>query len=119
MRTADTSRSDLDLAGLMIRCNSGHTELAIVLLRAFPLRATPLVTFGQAGHERQFKATIGAPGTAVVLSGDPKSNIGDAWQSETDLLIRVVDGPSSVSGVVALAGIESAFNALVASCATL
>ena len=119
MRTADTSRSDLDLAGLMIRCNSGHAELAIVLLRAFPLRANPLVTFGQAGHVRQFKAAIGAPGTAVVISGDPKSNIGDAWQSEADLFIRVVDGPTSVSGVVALAGLQSAFEALMASCAAL
>lgn len=119
MRTADTSRSDLDLAGLMIRCNSGHTELAIVLLRAFPLRANPVVTLGQSGHERQFKATIGAPGTAVVITGDPKSNIGDEWQSEADLFIRVVDGPTSVSGVVALAGLQSAFKSLVASCAAL
>jgi len=116
MHTADTSRSDLELAGLMIRCNSGRTELAIVLLRAFPLRAQPLVTFGKPGHETQFKATIGPPGTAVVLSGDPKTIISGPWQSEDDLFIRVVDGPATVSGVVALAGIQSAFNVLMTNC---
>jgi hypothetical protein len=116
LHTADTSRSDLELAGLMVRCNSGRTELAIVLLRAFPLRAHPRVIFGKPGHESQFEATIGAPGTAVVVPGDPKNILGEQWPTESDLFIRVVDGPTTISGVVALAGLQSALNKLMANC---
>lgn len=116
MHTADTSRSDLDLAGLMIQCNNGRGELAIVLLNAFPLRARPRVVFGNAGQEMQFDATIGPPGTAVVLPGDAKVIVGKAWSTENDLHIRVVDGPTTVSGVVPLAGIQSAFAQLLSNC---
>lgn len=116
MHTADTSRSDLELAGLMIRCNSGRSELAIVLLRAFPLRAHPQVFLGPSGHETRFDATISPPGTAVVLPGDPKAVIGSAWAAESDLFIRVIDGPTRVSGVVPIAGLKSAFTLLMSNC---
>ena len=116
MHTADTSRSDFDLAGLMVRCNSGRSELAIVLLRAFPLRAHPRVIFGSPGHEWQFDAIIGPPGTVVILPGDPKAAIGSAWPAESDLFIRVIDDPNNVSGVVPLVGLQSAFTLLMSNC---
>lgn len=116
IHTADTSRSDLDLAGVMIRCNSGREELAIVSLRAFPLRAHPRVTFGPPGHETQFEATVSPPGTAIVVPGDPKAALGSFWSTESDLFIRVVDGPTKVSGVVPITGLKSAFTLLIANC---
>ena len=36
MHIADLTRSDLDLAGLTIRCSKGGTELVVVLLRPLP-----------------------------------------------------------------------------------
>jgi hypothetical protein len=116
IHTADTARSDLELAGLMIRCNNGRGELAIVLLRAFPLRAHPRVIFGPPGHETQHEATISPPGTAVVVPGDPKTAIGNLWLTENDLFIRVIDGPTKISGVVPIAGLKSAFTLLMANC---
>jgi len=116
MHTADTSRSDLDLAGLMVRCSQGGSELAIVTLNAFPLRAHPHVTFGNPGQEKQFEATIGAPGTAVVLPGDPKTVLGEAWSAESDVPIRVTEGSNTISGVVPIGGIQSAFTLLKANC---
>jgi hypothetical protein len=74
------------------------------------------VVFGDPGHETEFNATIGAPGTAVVLPGDPKTVIGGAWSTESDLFIRVIDGPTKVSGVVPLAGLQSAFALLMSNC---
>lgn len=116
MHTADVARSDLGLAGLMVRCSGGRSELAIVLLNAFPLRAHPRVALGNPGHETEFDATIGPPGTAVVLPGDPKAVIGSAWSAESDLSIRVIDGPTKISGVVPLAGLQSAFALLMSNC---
>ena len=116
MHTADTSRSDLDLAGLMIRCSGERSELAIVLLSPFPLRAHPQVTFGDGAHSARFEANVGPPGTAIVLAGDPKELLGKAWSNESDLFIRVTDGPKTISGVVPLAGVQSALRLLRANC---
>ena len=116
MHTADTSKSDLDFAGLMIRCNEGHTEVAIVLLRAFPLRARPHVVFGNPGNEIRLEATIAPPGTAVLVSKDATSLVDGPWRALNNLFIRVEEGKSTIRGVVALAGLQSAIKTLVASC---
>jgi len=116
MHTADPSRSDLDFVGLMIRCDRGMPQLAIVLLRAFPIRARPRVTLGERDDAREVEATIGPPGTTVILPGDPKTLFGRSWSAEGDFFMRVVDGPATISGVVALAGVQSALPALIASC---
>jgi hypothetical protein len=116
MHTADTSRSDLDLAGLMIRCNDGRPEVAIVLIRPFTLRMRPHVVFGQPGNETQLEATVAAPGTAVVLPTDATTLVNGSWRALKDLLIRVEEGQDTIRGVVVLAGLQTAFNELVASC---
>src|SRR5450759_1219805 len=100
MHTADTSRSDLELAGLMIRCSRSGTEVVVVLLRAFSLRARPHVLFGKLGHETQFEATVTPPGTAVLVPGDATTLINGPWQTQGDLFIQVIDGQTTVAGVV-------------------
>lgn len=116
MHTADPSRSDLDLAGLMIRCNGISTEVVVVLLRPFPLRARPRVLLGEPGHETRLEATIAVPGTAVLLPGDGKLLVSGLWQAKSDLFIRIEDDQTTVAGVVALTGLQSAFKALIADC---
>lgn len=116
MHTADPSRSDLDLAGLMIRCNGNSTEVVVVLLRPFPLRARPHVLLGEPGHETRLEATIAVPGTAVLLPGDGKLLVSGLWQAKSDLFIRIEYEQTTVAGVVALAGLQSAFKALTANC---
>lgn len=116
MHTADTSRSDLDFAGLMIRCRQGGTEIVIVLIRSFPFRAQPTVIIGQPGHETQFKATVAPPGTAILLPGDAAPLVSNSWHALKDLFIRVADGQNTIQGVVPLEGLQTAFKVLVANC---
>lgn len=116
MHTAETSRSDLDLAGLMIRCREGGTEAVIVLIRTFPFRARPHVVFGKPGGETRFEATITPPGTAILLPGDAKTLVNGALQAQDDLFVRVDSGQTTIRGVVALAGVQAAFKVLVANC---
>jgi hypothetical protein len=116
MHTADTSRSDLDLAGLMIRCSKGGTEVAVVLLRPYPLRARPRVVFGTPGNETRFEATVAPPGTAVLVPLDAKSLVDGPWRALNDLSIRVEGGQSTIRGAVALAGLQPAIKKLIASC---
>ena len=117
MHIADTSRSDLDLAGLMIRCSETSAEVVIVLLRALPFRARPHVALGKPGNETQFEATVAPPGTMVLLPKDATTLVSGPWQALEDLLIRIDDGQSTIRGVVKLAGLEAAFKELQASCA--
>ena len=117
MHTADTSRSDLDLAGLMIRCSSNsRAEVVVVLIRPFPLRARPHVALGKPGHEIQLEATVAPPGTAIVLPTDATTLVRGSWRALDDLFIRVDAGQDTIRGVVALAGLQAAFSELVASC---
>jgi hypothetical protein len=118
MHTADTSRSDLDLAGLMIRCSERGTEAVIVLIRAFPLRARPHLVFGKPGDETQFEATVAPPGTSILIPRDATTLVTSSWQAQSDLSIRVEDGPVTIRGVVALAGLQTAFKVLATSCRT-
>ena len=117
MHVADTSRSDLDLAGLMIRCSEASTEIVIVLLPALPFRTRPHVTLGKPGNENQFEATVAPPGTAVLLPRDATTLVSGPWQTLEDLFIRIDDGQSTIHGVVKLAGLAAAFKKLQASCA--
>jgi hypothetical protein len=116
MHTADVSRSDLDLAGLMIRCSENGTSAFIVLIHAFPFRARPHVLFGKPGNEIQIEATIAPPGTTILLPGDAKTLVNGTWQAQDDLFVRVDNGQTTIRGVVALAGVQAAFKVLVASC---
>ena len=116
MHTADTSRSDLDLAGLMLRCGESGTEALVVLIKAFPLRARPHVTVGKPGNETRFEATVAPPGTALLLPVDATALVKAPWQSLTELFIQVDDDQSKIRGVVALAGLQPAFEMLLMNC---
>lgn len=116
MHTAETSSSDLDLAGLMIRCREGGTEALIVFIRTFSFRARPRVVFGKPGNETQFEATVAPPGTTILLPGDATTLVNGPWQAQSDLFIRVEDDQATIRGVVALAGLQAAYKVLVSSC---
>jgi len=116
MHAADTSRSDLDLVGLILRCREGLTEAVIVLLRSFPIRSRPHVVFGSPGNETNFEATIAAPGTAILIPRDAAALVSGPWQDLKELPIRVDDGQSAIHGVVPIAGLQAAFKLLMASC---
>jgi hypothetical protein len=116
MHTADVSRSDLDFAGLMIRCGNSAPEVVIVLVRPFPMRAGAQVVFGDQGRETRFEATVVPPGTAVLLPMGATVLASGAWQGLTDLFVRVDSGQTTIRGVVTLVGLRSAFRTLLANC---
>jgi hypothetical protein len=46
MHTADMSRSDADLAGLMLRCAQDGIEALVIVVAPLPTRARPRIRFG-------------------------------------------------------------------------
>jgi hypothetical protein len=116
MHTADISRSDLDFAGLTIRCSGGNPEVVVVLIRALPFHARPYVVLGNPGNEMKFEATVAPPGTAVLLPRGATTLLSGPWQALDNLFIRVDDGQATIRGVVSLEGLQAAFKLLLASC---
>jgi hypothetical protein len=49
MQTADAARSDIDLAGLTLRCSDSGFDVLVVFLKPFPPRASQ----SQANHQRR------------------------------------------------------------------
>jgi hypothetical protein len=117
MHPADTSRSDLDFVGLIIRCGETSPEVVIVLLPALSFHTRPHITFGKPGNEIHYEAKVMPPGTTVVLPGDAAQLVSGPWRALEDLFVRIDDGQTTIGGVVKLAGLEAAFKALQASCA--
>ena len=114
---ADTSRSDLDLVGLMIRCQETNTEVLLVVLPALSARTRPNVVFGKPGNETEFQATIVPPGTLILLPKEATGLMSGPWQTVEDLFVRVNNGQSTIRGVIKVAGLEAAFRKLQTSCA--
>jgi hypothetical protein len=116
MHTADASRSDFDLAGLMIRCGKEAPEALIVLLRAFPLGERLSVTLGRAGNDNRYEATVAPPGTALLLPPDATRLVSTSWSALKELSIQIENGETKIHGVVALAGLQPGLKLLTTSC---
>ena len=119
MRTADTSRSDPDLAGLMIRCkekpDSGF-EVILALVRPFPPRSKKDVVIAAGTTRSVLHAEIAAPGTALVLPIDATAFVSGPWRGRKELAVDVNDPDGDIRGVIGLDGIAAAMAKLSASC---
>jgi hypothetical protein len=118
IQTADISRSDLDLAGLMIRCAETTTEVLIVLVRPFPPRAHPEVTIGAGSKHLDFTASVAAPGLMLLLPPEANALAAGPWQTEPELRIEIADERAPIHGVVPLTGLGAALRQLRLTCAS-
>jgi hypothetical protein len=115
MQTADVAKSDIDLAGLMVRCGERNTETLVVLVRPFPPRAHPKVTVAAGGTSREFTATVVPPGAALLLPPEAAVLAAGPWQSAAELALQV-DDEHPIRGVISLQGLGPAYRMLTASC---
>lgn len=122
MQTADITKSDIDLAGLMLRCAETGVEVAVVLVEPLPPRAHPTVIVSTDDTKKQFSATVLPPGAAVLLPKEASALVSGPWTVAPALSVQVegpvADGePYSVKGTIPLAGLASALATLRANCA--
>jgi hypothetical protein len=118
IQTADISRSDLDLAGLMIRCAEPTTEVLIVLVRPFQPRAHPVVTIGAGGKRLDFTTSVAPPGLMLLLPPEANVLAAGPWQMEPEITVEVADERSPIHGVVPLTGLGTALRQLRLTCAS-
>lgn len=118
MKTADTTQSDPDFAGLIVRCAPrGKVDVLVALIRPFPPRSRPRVTIASAGGgSLTFEASMAAAGIAVLLPDEVSAFAAAKWQTTPSLSISVKENDSEIKGMVALNGLREAYNSLLASC---
>ena len=108
-RTADMARSDLDLAGMMLKCGEHGTE-------NFPPRARPEVTISALGREWRFGASVVPPGAELLLPTEATYLAAGAWQSAHELSVSVKSQEQSFRGIIPIDGLAAAFATLSANC---
>ena len=116
MQTADIAKSDIDLAGLMIRCGETNLETLVVLVTPLPPRARPKITMSAGGTSSEFTGTIVPPGAEVLLPTEASLLVSGAWKARPELAVRIESESDRVNGVVPLAGLDAALPNLTANC---
>jgi hypothetical protein len=124
--TADMTHSDLNLAGLLLRCNSPHdtgldpretgSDVVIVVITPFPPRAKPSVVIGADGKEWHFEAGVLPPGAELLLPAEAADLAAGPWQLAHELAIKVSFLDRSFGGVIPIDGMTAALATLTANC---
>jgi hypothetical protein len=116
VHTVDVSRSDVDLAGLMLRCAPGGIEALIIVLDPRPPTSRPSVKVRVAGMEEKYDARIVPPFTALLLPPEAAALFTGPGRTSDEVTIEIAAEPSAVKGTVPLAGLGPALGELRASC---
>jgi hypothetical protein len=117
MQTADVSRSDLNFAGLMIRCSDNTIEVLVVVVEPGRPRTHPIIVLSDGTTTTRFTASIVPPGTLVLLPPEAATLATGPWQSASDLSIELNNDGGQVRGVVPVQGMRGAIHELQSNCA--
>jgi hypothetical protein len=115
-RTVDIAKSDLEFAGLMLRCGERSVEVLIVLVKAFPPRAHPKVKLTAGSSSVELTASVVPPDVLLLLPRDATALAEGAWQAPTELAVTVEDEQGPIRGVISLRGFGQALASLKSNC---
>jgi hypothetical protein len=117
MRTADTTRSDPDLAGLLIRCQEKPGfQVVLALVRPIPPRSKRDVVLAAGTTQSTLHAETSGSGTALILPVDASAFTTGPWQGARELAVTIQDAEGDIHGVIPLDGVAPAMARLSASC---
>ena len=116
-KITNTTGSDQDIAGLMLRCGEGATtQVVVVVAVPLPLRTHPKVTVMAGATTTEFTASVATPGALVLLPEKASALIEGAWQSVPELAVSISESRRSLHGVIPLTGISTAMQTLQSNC---
>jgi hypothetical protein len=114
MATAELSGSDIDFAGLNLRCVGQDFEILVFLIRPLRPRARPAISM----NGQTFQGSVVSPGTAILLSKDASVFAKEQWQSLPNLSVDIEGDDTKTHGLVSLKGFDTALQTLLVSCMT-
>lgn len=115
LHAADTTKSDLNFAGLTLRCGQTGIETLLILLDPLPRGSQYGVLVKSGSTETPFEAKALQRGEVLLLPPGATALAGGAWQSVPELSVDIA-GPSPIRGSVALGGLAGALSTLSQSC---
>jgi hypothetical protein len=116
VQTANPSRSDIDLAGLMLRCGDDGVDVLIVFIRPLAPRSRPSVKLTARGTPVAFDGLVIPPGVLISLPREATTLALGPWQSSPELALEVTENGNVIRGVVSLAGLAPALALLMSNC---
>jgi hypothetical protein len=117
MRTPDTTRSDPELAGLMIRCaETPGLEAMLALVRAVPPRSRRDVVLAAGATEVLLHTEVTSAGTALLLPVETSTFTAGPWRDTKEIAVTIRDPDGEIRGVIPIDGIGPAMAKLSANC---
>lgn len=117
MHVADTTKSDLALAGLSLHCGSNGIEVVLIMLEPLPRGSHPSVTVTMGSNKVQFEASATQRGEALLLPPSAASLAAGEWQKAAELGIEIATEPAPIKGTMPIRGLSGALRALSPYCA--
>jgi hypothetical protein len=114
MATAELSGSDIDFAGLDLRCADQDFDILIFLISPLPLQARPAIAI----NSKKFQGSVVSPGTAILLPRTASALAQEQWRSLPSLSIEVEDDGTKTHGLISLEGFNTALQTLMGTCST-
>lgn len=114
MATAELSGSDIDFAGLDLRCADQDFDILIFLISPLPPQAQPAITI----NSTNFQGSVVLPGTAILLPRTVSALAQEQWHSLPSLSIEVDNDGTKTHGLVSLDGFNTALQTLMGTCST-
>jgi len=112
MATAELAESDVDFAGLDVRCAEPDFEILVFLIPPLPPRAQPTVAI----NGKTFQGSVVSPGTAILLPPTASLLAKEQWRSLPKLAIDVEADGTKTHGLVSLEGFDRALQSLTTAC---
>ena len=117
MHVADIRSSDIDFAGINIRCGPGGMEFLLIVLNRLSRSDQPTVVLSAGNHRSQFEASVDQTAQALLLPTASTASAASEWQDAKEISIEIGRKTApTIRGIVPLAGIASAMRALATSC---
>lgn len=118
MHVADISKSDINLAGLSLRCGQDGLQAVLILLEPLPRASHPSVVVKTNAKRSEFEAAVTQGGEALLLPGLASTLASGAWQTASELSIEIAIRPSPIQGTVPIRGLAAALRSLPPNCLT-
>lgn len=116
MHVADSSKSDMGLAGLNLQCAQQGVEVTLVTVEQMRKNERPKVRLAIGGSRREFEAAVHASGALLLPQAATEFAVRD-WQSSAELSVEIEANKTvAIRGVVPIAGFANALKTLNATC---
>ena len=118
MHAADTAKSDINLAGLNLRCGREGIEVVLIVLQTLPRASHPRVALATGSNRAEFESSVAQGGEVLLLPQAATDLAAGDWQKAAELSIEIATESNSIRGIVPIGGLSAALRTLSQNCAT-